>query len=585
MGLLSVLTEFWIAIQHHNRDDIVTTPTYETIPIIVDGIIVGRKLKFIDKKIEFGDTSLNGIYVRDCYEEEANALIDLMNNSPEDIVFAEVSGSSGIGKTVFIPYLILRLVQRDPRGTICFKSARVTGQIIYYFYIDEHAGPAVKVWTNDVDPDPDYFISDTNPELGVRAKHLFLHVSSHKNDNLIKLREMMQMNPENINRFSIFDPFTFEEYLYCCGMQVNNQWQDEHLFRLKYDIFGGCIRYLISKKMKFNQFDGEYYQQEIKNFFQNVYDANNRPIVLIDDETGVAVQNEYTETILTCASVLTYEMYLIEKKYGNPGQESTAQAHLATLFCHLFRNRERSDSMLYLPASLFMKYLWATLNKRRDSTLWGRIRGLFGASGTGIFFEQQGHDEAIRRLWSAEGLTVVEIAAEKSGRKKTVVTKNFKLTGKPMKKLVRDIQDVVNLPVGYYGIPVSSYFPVTDAIVRCNDKSSAEKSWILLLQFTIAGSHNTRVKTETRQLLYENCTVGFRTNTLCNLVYFTTDAQFQNFKFDPHLNDGLVPATAFRQFKVASNIVATAEETITSSSSLTKRKFSEAQFEAEEEDK
>ena len=63
------------------------------------------------------------------------------------------------------------------------------------------------------------------------------------------------------------------------------------------------------------------------------------------------------------------------------------------------------------------------------------------------------------------------------------------------------------------------------------------------------------------------------------------EVDFENFKFDPHLNDGLVPATAFRQFKVASNIVATAEETITSSSSLTKRKFSEAQFEAEEEDK
>jgi hypothetical protein len=100
------------------------------------------------------------IYVRDCYDqiwqmflEYENVQQELQINHPDRIAHAYLSGTPGIGKTAFMPYLIDRLLKdkrkvifgsRDIDGFICWESKDK-----YHFIGENDIGPYL--W------DPSYF--------------------------------------------------------------------------------------------------------------------------------------------------------------------------------------------------------------------------------------------------------------------------------------------------------------------------------------------------------------------------------------------------------------------------------------------
>jgi hypothetical protein len=228
MAVVIFLQQFWTEINTHS----VTTPTIISSNIPNDsGGRPGQKLRFLRGSVEWGETELTEIFVRECYAREYIKLTQLVSDAHGERRYVSVFGSSGIGKSVFIPFFILEVMRNRPPGmrlTFCLKNEQKRMHYLHYIEDpDTHSWiPTVTAITekNLLMEQPDYFISDTFADLDYRPRLLHLHLTSVKGQN--PFRKKIQFPRENHS----FPPFSWNEYLMHSGTrnETNTTWTNRN---------------------------------------------------------------------------------------------------------------------------------------------------------------------------------------------------------------------------------------------------------------------------------------------------------------------------------------------------------------------
>jgi hypothetical protein len=184
---------------------------------------------------------------------------------------------------------------------------------------------------------PDYFISDSSPQIEASARILQLHVVSMGN---IEQTFQLFLQDKTNTHFVLFTPFSREEHLWCKGIRnPAGIWTNQEELQLRYDVFGGSIR-LLHTQTPPNQVPVELQQfayKELITFFKNV------PLGPVGAEVPVTTQfaKLFVEFSMTIAANLN-------EMNGN-------RLKMRTVFQHCVLNED--GYLLRIPSSKFISYL------------------------------------------------------------------------------------------------------------------------------------------------------------------------------------------------------------------------------------
>ena len=376
----------------------------------------------------------NRMYIRRCYIDLANQVLS-ETDGVQNISLCLSTGLKGIGKTMFLNYLITRIfekhstaagdVQLPPIIYVC-KEAEIQYLRFHHAGVDNikssHGG---------------YFLSDS---VDIHTVHttttrLYLLVASNNTDNYSSFCERMaetQHAPKSIH----FDMpvWRYDELLFAHPISTDFT-EKEALFL--YDMFGGCVRY-------FHQ------GQPVANPTENVVKMCAEWFFPED------IRAKHLNTWNT--AILEAEFRISKKRMGTDNPDVT---YASGLFW---------DKKNHVFTSRFMEFLAGCLKEHAEASLWNALKDLFGKSGEGVAFEAIGHKK----------ITTTDV---------TYTAYNLNTHSKPSsfsvyfyncpRFLIRSVVDIATLPDGGYGLPLFGNFPIVDAVIKPN----------ILLQFTISTTH------------------------------------------------------------------------------------------------
>jgi hypothetical protein len=133
----------------------------------------------------------------------------------------------------------------------------------------------------------------------------------------------------------------------------------------------------------------------------------------------------------------------------------------------LMRHRNSDGTSLW--ASKFMEILASKIYEKREASMFAEIEKLVGSSGVGNFFESVSHVQLTTSKTSFNLLSLHKKFARNAPQ-----NLSFKFPERVLR--LRQVEDIAGLPIGTYGLPVVSNFPLVDAIVQPN----------VLLQMTVS---------------------------------------------------------------------------------------------------
>ena len=376
-----------------------------------------------------GDVSI--FYNRECYDDLCSAIYSMGLGPARKLVL--IKGTPGIGKTMFLQRLLVDIVERHRPGigdinskfpTINYITRKAGGVETFRL----HADGSVTLADHD---NVDYELSD-----GVDIEHphgdfLTLEVASDKdcNYNSFSKRVIEAMN----NGLETFMPLcTLVELSAMCPLVSPAQCQ------FGYDVFGGSAR----------------------NFKSVVYPSNPRQFAAIGcvsqamtwffDSEQVLEQNWNSVLHRICAEM----------------GKSSDQRYLVVN--SLFRHRDGTGNSVW--ASKFMEFLASVILNKKEVSMYEEIKRIAGESGLGIMFENIAHSQ----LTCSDIDFDLEPLHKRNSKNVTrdAISMNFH---KPVLHL-RSIDDIRFLLPGQYGLPITSNFPLVNAIIQPN----------ILLQMTVS---------------------------------------------------------------------------------------------------
>jgi hypothetical protein len=201
--------------------------------------IIQQQIVKEDKKWSLGgDVSwiggTNVMYVRDCYVQLADQLLGETVPAKPELNCALILGPKGIGKTMFLNYLIVRIVEKA-RSSNELESLT----IVYYFMRDQStsrirftAGGCTIIPSAEI---ADYYLSDSlDIADGTLGERLLLEVASENQHNYKKFSDRLtEKNGERL----FMDVWTLDEL-----KQVKHpEWTDVEVAFLR-AVFGGRVR-------------------------------------------------------------------------------------------------------------------------------------------------------------------------------------------------------------------------------------------------------------------------------------------------------------------------------------------------------
>jgi hypothetical protein len=475
------------------------------------------KLRFTDATMRWGTIDENEILLRHCYYQAIQFFDGLAAGR---VGFGLVEGSSGIGKTVWIYFLIYRKTRgslhlpANGRPTFCVQNAN--GSIVHLHY-DVNGTPVVTKGL-PVGMDPDYFISDTIPLCEPSAKILHLHVASVGNSdtNFQKFLE-----DQKNTRYYMFPPFSREEHLACKGVRnpVTRLWANKEELQLRYDVFGGCLRLLHCEEPKspFPENLSVLALEELRSFFKDVYSESNNLIT-----------NQFQVQLVQFAKAIASELSKAESKAAPSIPSPTGTARLRTLFQHQIP--QPSGGYLSVASSKFMDFFGATLLENEQTNIWQLIKSFFGNSGAGLYFEKCAHEEVINRLKSPLGLTVQKMHPTQTRTADPVKCPVSR------KVFIRKWEDITNLQPNEYGFPINSNLPLIDSVVKMATGRH------LVFQMTIQKITHSSGAINDEQALYEHFVHHNHAHLmLINVLHVDN---YDTFRYDERL-----PAARWDQYK------------------------------------
>lgn len=180
-----------------------------------DGVSIdsaGKILCFKDKSTRWGwSCEVEELYIRECYKQAIESL-------NVEVKISMISGTPGIGKSLFIFYFIYAVVskaKKDEQIIPTFLIANRDGAE-YFFSVDsDENGIVHEPITGQT---PDYLITDTLSRSTPLYRKQYIHVSSNSNVGLKDFRKTMM----EVKNTTIYMPvFSLAEYFEIDGGEIN----------------------------------------------------------------------------------------------------------------------------------------------------------------------------------------------------------------------------------------------------------------------------------------------------------------------------------------------------------------------------
>jgi len=441
--LQSVFVDFWNAILNNN-------------------VIKNGKLWSLSDDSEWiGGSKI--MYVRDCYVETANMVLNSEVNSKNKRKLALILGPKGIGKTMFLNYLIVRIVENAREGE---RLANLS--IVYYYKFKEHA-QGIRFTNNGCsisDDEADYFLSDSlDLADGTLGKSLQLEVAL-----------------ENRNNYKRFYDRVIEQNGYIIPMYV---WELDELkpicssmlageLEFLYAVFGGRVHNILGGILNTLSVDDEieetalcFFGADIKNAYLTSW---NKALQLIRQTISNAKGHTSTDDLVIQNSMF----WVVNSSTGISGFSST-----------------------------FLKFVAAKMKDKVEVSLWNELSRLLGGSGQGVLFEVLGH----MTLTQNDREYTAKFLKRDKQRKRTLTPLNINFSKYP-RVLIRTVEDVTSLGTERYGLPIFGNFMLVDAIIKPN----------IMLQFTIGERHGNAKDSANWQLLRKNLGGKFKDHKLIFVI-------------------------------------------------------------------
>lgn len=411
---------------------------------IEDGVETrGREMTLRNNvKWMFGNFSC--VIVRDCYTEYADKIL---TNPSDTVTLALIRGIKGIGKTVFLNYLMARIVKHHRENRLPVPSIlvfRENNDVVRFnsegVFICDRASPSDEYCLSDS--------VDIPVVYGIRKAAVL--VSSQNPSQYSKFLDRMN---ESCRRLALFmQPWSLTEIRTAFSLSVLPEVEAKFL----YDIFNGSIRefagYLAPSDAN-HIIVGDYIHSCARWFF--------------GDDFETLHSNVWNYALESIRSRLR------KKRIDVNGASCPDAIHMSSLFWNehiMVSDHEYIEGF----TSPFMKFLAGALREQADTNIWNAVKSLFGSSGEGNAFETVGHQTLTGTSCSYTATNLKKFMRNTNPEKS--ISLNF--CGLP-RILIRTIEDIKIIPDKYYGLPIFSNYPLVDAIIQPN----------ILLQFTISKSH------------------------------------------------------------------------------------------------
>jgi hypothetical protein len=367
------------------------------------------------------------MYVRDCYIQLANSLLE---EGEELLHVALIIGPKGIGKTMFLNYLIVRIVEKERAA-----QSLQTLSIVYLHNPTNTVEQGIRFTSQGVSVNSDraeYYLSDSlDIGDGTLGDKLLLEVASENQGNY---KKFIQRVRESNGKRIIMGVWSLAEL-----KQVRKPtWTDDEVEFL-YMVFGGRVREVLG---------GELNSQEVEDSIETT-------------------ARWFFGLTLKLAYPLSWNRALqIIRETINDAKGKTSKEELA-ITTSLFWIVHGTGGQSYY-SSTFLKLLAGQMRDVVEASLWNELTKLVGGSGEGLWFEAIGHMKLTQtnKTFSAKIM-------KKGGRKRLDV--NFHVP----KVLIRTVDDIDTLPNNTYGLPIFGNFMLVDAILKPN----------IMIQFTVGETH------------------------------------------------------------------------------------------------
>jgi len=372
--------------------------------------------------------------VRVCYESLADRVLN------GDTKISLVLGIKGIGKTVFINYLIVRIVEK-------FRALnQVVPNIVYTWKPDDtkrvlFSVDGVSAMLTST-PAP-YYLSDSvdiaDASLGT---DLLLEVTSHDPDNYRKFSDRMTEGGAGAYKYHM-PAWDFAELLIANPISETFSMADAVFL---FNVFGGCVRYFSPNGQQPEVLE-DYIHKNAEWFFDPNFQLSN--------------------PFIWC-----WTMDAIRTRINKVPVSGPDKVAVSSLFKDPHIRVQGTDSYISDGfTSRFMRFLAGCIKDDAETTMWNALKGIFGACGEGVAFESLGH----KTLVATEQEYVATNLKLHVRRNKTFAKSFYQMP----RILIRSVRDIDSLLDGQYGLPLFCNFALVDAVIQPD----------LLLQFTIGKTH------------------------------------------------------------------------------------------------
>ena len=376
------------------------------------------------------------LLVREEYQRVFN---NIMNRMPL-LKSASLSGTKGIGKTIFLFWLIYKLVSSRASGSPIPSFLLVVGKSKTQYLLHYRNGKAeVTSWTGGPQR-VDYVLSDVSYNLDVTPVHWSLLVSSYGAtepreyiDALGNLREgglQMVMGTANYQEIMKLAP-------------------NERVGEFSYLIFGGSIRMLCFMLSDFQgaKVISHTQREEVKEIMLEF---------LADSKY---VDGSYDDLIEKSCDVICSRMDV---------DNSTPEAIKHSLFKHSRVEIDEKKNVNIVPtvASTFMGYYASFLLEQHTADALSGLRLMLTNAGIGNLFERHVLKTVVEKYKTGAQFKVKRM--HPSGYNRAVNDEDEIQLNVPIsrKVFIRTIDDIALLKDGELGIPCVGNFPVVDFVIK-----------------------------------------------------------------------------------------------------------------------
>ena len=359
--------------------------------------------------------NITHFYNRPCYDDIIQSFSRLKN--------VLVKGTPGTGKTLFLQRVLVQILH-DARIIEKFPSIHymryLNGVKQVLSFCEDGSVSDITNNRREINAGSEYLLSDCIDLSSPYGTVLNLEVASDLGSYYNKFRKRIQ---ESRGRETTMPLFSFEELL--CIKPDN---MEVDLAQLRYDIYGGSARN-----------------------FMNISDINGEPIPIVELE----MRRFYGESI---AMSYPRAWQNIINDVSSLLQTKNDRSKLFNLFHSMMQHRLPGYESVW--ASLFMQMLAAAIINTHDISKYTEVKEFICNSHLGNIFKLIGH----RKLLNSEKKHILKPLLNIIPNAKPVfpLSLEFNIPVTMLKK----ISDISSLDEAHYGLPVSSYFSLFDAIIQ-----------------------------------------------------------------------------------------------------------------------